>query len=85
MMCYVHYGCLSRWTCCCTRTEAGLYVMFILCLLWMPQQKDLLLMDIFKIIMFAMDGSTDGLAVAYGHSYNFVVVLSTRLLRETAI
>ena len=50
-----------------------------LCLLWMPEQMDLLHMDIVKTVkvyvMFAMDASTDGLVVAHGHCYNFVVVL----------
>ena len=36
-------------------------------------------MDIVKIVnvyvMFAMDASKDGLVVAHGHCYNFVVVM----------
>ena len=76
MMCYVCYGCLNRWI------QPGLYVMFMLCSLWMLQYMNLLLhKDIVKIVkvyvMFAMDASTNGL-VAYGHSYNLVVAMCAR-------
>ena len=75
----------------CTWTEPGFYVMFMLCSLWMPQQMDLLHMDIVNIVkvyvMFAMDASADGCVVAHGYCYNFVVLLcyKARLVVEAAV
>ena len=76
-MCYVYYACLNRWTCCCAWTEPGLYVMFMICLLWMHQQtcctqKLLKLLKVY--VVFTMDASTDGL-VAHIHCYNFDFML----------
>ena len=51
MMCHVHYGCLNGWTCCCSWTLLKFYV----CLLWIPQQIDMLLhMDIVIIYVCSL-------------------------------
>ena len=65
MMCFIHYGCLNRWTCCGTHTLPGFYDLFTMD----ASQMDLLLhMDTISILcLFAMDDSTEEFVVAHGH------------------
>ena len=62
----------------------GQYQDFIFCLLWMPEQMDLLLhTDTTRTsCLFTVDASTEGLVVAHGH---YCYVICTTLVVEAAV
>ena len=64
ILCFVHYGCLNRLTCCCTWTMLGFYVHHG-CL---NRCTCCCIQTLIRFyVLFAIDASTDGLVVAHGH------------------